>query len=416
MLYIRLLKLAIQNLTHNKGKSLLTMLGIIIGVTSVVMIISLGAGAESLVINQIQGAGTNLIGVIPGGQDEDEQCPPAAVQGIVITTLKYEDAVAISDSVNVPNVTAATPFVRGNVIATYRDDSENALITGVSHEYLQVVDAEVEEGRFFDKDEEESLSRVAVIGQTIRDDFFEPGEEVLGKRMRLKDTNFLIIGVLEKRGTQGFENQDEQILIPAPTAQKILLGIDHVGLIRAKVDDSANMETATEDITELLRERHDLDPDESSDFTIASQMDALDTLGGITGALSFFLASVAAISLIVGGIGIMNIMLVTVTERTREIGLRKSIGAKNHSIVAQFLIESALLALIGGMIGLVLGTSFSYVVSLVAIHMGYEWDFVISLDSIILALGVSMGTGVLFGWYPAKKASELNPIEALRYE
>jgi len=415
MIYLTLTKQALKNLLANKGKSLLTMLGIIIAVASVVIIISVGAGAQSLIFNQIEEAGSNLIGIIPGGTDDDEQGPPASVQGIVVTTLKYDDYEAIMNSQNVPNAVAGSPYVRGSMVTTYEGKTKNMIMTGVSHQFLSLIDADVEDGRFFTKDEEKSMARVAVLGIQARYEFFGVREDPIGKFIRMDKKNFKVIGVLEERGTRGFENQDEQIYIPALTAQKIMLGINHVGLIRIKVDSPENLAVAVEDIKALLRERHGV-PKGREDFTIANQKDALVALGGIMDALRFFLAAVAAISLLVGGVGVMNIMFVTVTERTQEIGLRKAIGARESSILQQFLFESTLLSVIGGLIGLFSGAIISYLIALVANYLGYEWAFIVSANSIILAITVSGGTGIIFGLYPARQASKLNPIEALRYE
>ena len=416
MLFYPLLKLAFRNLFANKGKSILTMLGIIIGVTSVILIISVGAGAQSLIFNQVKSAGSNLISVLPGGQDEEEQGPPAAVQGVIITTLTYDDALALKDEKNVPGVEAVSAYARGSVVATRRDISSRAVLTGVSTGFPKIIEAEVEQGRFFTEEEDLGMARVVVLGHEAWQEFFAPEENPIGEQIRLGNSNFKVIGILEKKGTVAFENQDEQIFVPVKTAQKIILGIDHVSMVRVKIADSDRVDQAVLDIESVLRERHDIKEGERDDFMVGSQEEALSALASVTDALRFFLAAVAAVSLLVGGIGIMNIMLVTVTERTREVGLRKAVGAKESSIMIQFLIESSLISLAGGMIGIVLGALISFLVSVVANHLGYNWDFIVSLASILLACSVSVCVGVIFGLYPARKAAQLDPIDALRYE
>lgn len=401
---------------HNKGKSFLTMLGMIIGVSSVILIISLGAGGQSLITNQVESVGSNLIRILPGTADEEGRGTPAILAGAVSTALKYEDARAISDSTRVPNIIAATPYVRGSSVVTFEGTSRREMITGVSHEMPIVIDAEIAEGRFFSKDDEISMSRVIVIGKEVRDNFFAPEDNPIGLTFRLDKVNFKIIGVMAERGVVGLENQDEQIYIPAPTVQKVLLGVDYVGMILAKADAPENIKQAEEDIIAVISELHKIDEGENRDFIIGNQMDALAMLGTVTGAINFFLAAIAAISLIVGGVGIMNIMLVTVTERTREVGLRKAVGAKRQSILSQFLIEAILISLIGGLIGILIGASTSFLISLIVNFYGYTWDFVVSFNSIFLATSVSATIGIIFGFYPAYQASKLDPIQALRYE
>lgn len=409
---LSLFKLAVSNLLANKGKSLLTMLGIIIGVSSVVLIISVGDGAQSLIFNQIENVGSNIIGIIPGGQDEDEQGPPAAAQGIFITTLTYEDAKAIAESI--PNIVASTPYVSGNVTASYGNESGAVVISGVSANYLNVIDAQVENGRFFTPQEEQGLARVIILGHDVADKFFGEDTDPIGETLRLGSSNYKIIGEFADANT-GLDSRNTKLFLPATTAQKITLGIKHVGQIQVKVDEAKNIDPVIEDINALLRDRHNKEKGKE-DFTVRSQAAALDALGGITDALKFFLAAIAAISLVVGGIGIMNIMLVTVTERTREIGLRKAIGATAGIIQTQFIIESAMISLVGGAIGIIIGVSFSFIIAQVAQYLEYDWDFIISPLSLILASGVSITVGIVFGFYPARKAARMDPIEALRYE
>lgn len=406
-------KLAINSLLSNKFRSFLTMLGIVIGVASIIVIISVGAGAQSLIINQIKSVGSNLIGILPGSSEEDG--PPASAMGIVITTLKYDDAKAIMKKNNVPHAVAIEANVQGIGTAAYENQSFDATFVGTTADYINVEDVEISSGRFFTEQEEHDLSRVIVLGSGAKEELFGDTDPI-NQKVKLKKETFRVIGVMEERGSSGFVNQDDYVFIPVYTAQKLLLGIDHVSFIRVKVDNSENIDSTISDVTSLLRERHDIAANDASDFTIRSQAQALEALTTITNVLKFFLASIAALSLVVGGIGIMNIMLISVSERTREIGLRKAIGAKVSHILKQFLLETVIISLLSGLIGIIIGALISTFIAIVAKYLGYDWDLVISLLSVIIAVGVSGAVGLIFGIYPARKAAQLNPIEALRYE
>ncbi len=404
-----------KRLLTNKSRSFLTMLGIIIGVGAVIIIMSLGAGAQGLILDQIKSFGTDKIGILPGQSEDDG--PPASVYGIVITTLTYDDAIAISKKNNVPNIDAVVAYSIGVENTTYKANSYSTTIKGVTHEYPEVEGGELVGGRFITEDEEKGLSRVAVLGHTVKEELFGATNPV-GKKIKIKKHIFEVIGVIEERGTVAFQNYDDQILIPIKTMQKTILGVDYVNMIRTKVDDEANIHKAQEDIILTLRDQHDIDDQtgESDDFTVRNSADALDIISTITNSLKFFLAAMAALSLLVGGIGIMNIMLMSVKERTREIGLRKAVGANNSNIITQFLLETVAMTTIGGAFGVILGISISYIASLVIQQLGYSWTFSVSLSSIILSLMVASITGLVFGIYPASKASKLSPVEALRYE
>lgn len=389
------------------------MLGIIIGVAAVIVIMALGAGAQSLIVGQIETLGTNKIGIMPG--KADDVGPPASAMGIVITTLTFEDIRAISEKI--PNVTGAVAFVSDIGAVSWQSHSYDTNIKGVNVEYLEVEDVKIEEGRFFSKGEETDLSRVVVLGHTVKKELF--GEtSPIGKKIKIKKNIFEVIGTTRERGTVAFQNYDDQVLVPIKTMQKIISGINYINLARIEVDHEDNIYAAVGEIELLLRERHDIDDPsgDSDDFTVRNSADAMEMITMITDALKYFLAAMASLSLVVGGIGIMNIMLVRVTERTREIGLRKAVGASNTNIIIQFLIETITITTIGGLIGITLGVLISLLITLVIKNLGYDWEFSVSLFSIILAIGVSAGIGLVFGIYPARRASKLSPVEALRYE
>lgn len=389
------------------------MLGIIIGVAAVIIIISVGGGAQSLILSQVKSLGTNLIGVLPGKSEESG--PPASIMGIVITTLTYNDALALADKKNAPNIVSVVAYAKGVATVSWRERSVDTNISGTTVGYLETENGEVEVGRFFNQEEERGLVKVAVLGSQVKEDLFGESDAV-GQKMKIKREMFEVIGVMKKRGTVAFQNYDDQIFVPIFTAQKILLGINHVSLIRAKVDAKENINQAILNVEQTLRARHNIANPDNDDFSVRSSAQALDVLTQITNALTYFLAAIAAISLIVGGIGIMNIMLIAVTERTREIGLRKAVGANNQNILNQFLIEAITITGLGGLIGVIVGISISFLIAAGAHVLGYDWDFIISPLSIILALTISFVVGLVFGLYPAAKASKLHPIEALRYE
>lgn len=409
------LKSSIKSLGANKARSFLTMLGIMIGVGAVIVIMSVGAGAQSLVLGQIKSLGTNIVGILPGNSGDDG--PPASVMGIVITTLTYDDIMALKKAKNAPNVEEVVAYSTSAATLEWGINSIEGTVSGCTTGYLDVEGGELEKGRFFTESEETSLSRVVVIGSQIKDDLF--GEsEALGQRIKIKKHSFEVIGVMKERGTVAFQNYDEKILVPIRTVQKLIAGVNHVTMARMKIDSPENIDIAIEDIRATLRERHDISDNsgKSDDFTVRSTAQALDMITMITDALTYFLAAMGALSLLVGGIGIMNIMLVNVTERTREIGLRKALGAKRINILNQFLIEAVTVTVFGGLVGMIGGILVSFVIAKVAQLLGYDWEFSVSLFSIVLAVSVSTFVGLVFGLYPANKASKLEPVEALRYE
>lgn len=403
---------SLRLIMRNRLRSFLTMLGIIIGVMSVVVIMSVGAGAQSLIVNQVNSLGSNLVGVLPGKSEEDG--PPAAAYGIVITTLKSADLDAILSQGN-EHVLAGTGYVRGADTVTSGEAEADTSFVGVHASYPDVENVTIASGRFFTLEEDNSLAKVVVLGSETAADLFDTTDPI-GRSVKIKKINFTVIGVLEERGVSGFQNQDAQIFVPINTAQKLLLGIDHVTFMRFKIDEAAYVDSSMEYMSSVLRDQHNISNPENDDFTIQSANQGLEAITGITNALKFFLAAIAAISLVVGGIGIMNIMLAAVEERTKEIGLRKALGAQEADISSQFLVETIMITLSGGVIGIILGVSISTLAATIATSLGYSWDLVISPWSIILGCAVSLSIGLLFGLGPAKRAAKLNPIEALRYE
>lgn len=401
------------SLLRNKMRSFLTMLGIVIGVSAVIIIMSVGAGAQSFILSNLKSLGTNLVGVIPGHSEEEGF---SAMMGYSVRTLKYEDVLALRNKKRVPNLVAVTGYSKGSGTVVWESNSYDTNLNGVMASYPDVEGGIVEKGRFLNEEEEKNFSRVAVLGSVVKKELF--GEsDAIGKKIKVKDQSFEVIGIMEERGTIAMQDYDDQIFLPIKTTQK-LLGVNHIGLIRGKVDYEQNINKTIEDIESTLREQHDIRDTSgvNDDFTVRSAEQMLEIIKTITDSLKYFLAMMAAISLLVGGIGIMNIMLISVTERTREIGLRKAIGANNKDILSQFLFESITMTLIGGILGIIIGAIISFLISIIINYMNYDWEFVVSLPSIFAGIFVSAFVGIMFGIYPAKKASKLDPVQALKYE
>ena len=415
MRFIDPIKISYKNLLAAKLRSFLTILGIIIGVASVILIMAIGQSAQALILDQVSGIGSNLIGVIPGASDE--KGPPAAALGIIVKTLKYSDLEAIRNGKNVPEIEEAAGYVMGTEEASYGGNSQAVSYTGTTASYVKVENTEVLEGRFFTKDEESNMARVAVVGKNIVKDLFE-GADPLGKTFRYKEQSFTVIGVFKEKGSGGFGSSsvDDSIFLPLMTAQKLMLGVDHLGYIRAKAKNSDLIPYAMANIKATLRERHGIDNPSDDDFSVRDQAQAVQMITKITNVLRYFLLAIGTISLIVGGVGIMNTMLIVVNQRIREVGLRKSLGARTADILNQFLVESAAISLAGGIIGIIIGVILSVLAAVIMQKLGYVWPLLISWQSILVATSVSIVIGVVFGLYPARKASRISPMEALRYE
>jgi putative ABC transport system permease protein len=413
------LRVALGSLVSNKMRSVLTMLGIIIGVGAVIALMSIGRGAQAVITNQIRGMGTNLLFITPGAARDSGA---RQAQGSA-PTLTYEDAVALGELGAVPEIAAVAPEMSssGQVIAGA--NNVNTRITGMTAEYEDVRNFHAASGTFITKQSVDSKSSVAVLGSNVANSLF-PEQDPLDQSIDIsfgdRRLRFRVVGVLESKGSQAMGNQDDLIFIPLTTlqskvfARRTARGGHNVSTINVQVtsEDPAVMAAAVQNIGNLLRERHHATQD---DFTIQSQDDMLATANQITGVMTMLLGSIAGISLVVGGIGIMNIMLVSVTERTREIGIRKAVGAKRGDILVQFLVESVVVSALGGIIGILIGVGLSQLISGIDLG-GQKMQTVVEPSSILLAFGVSSAIGVFFGIYPANRAASLNPIEALRYE
>lgn len=391
----------------NKMRTGLAMLGIVIGIGSVIALVSLGQASQKSVTNQIESIGSNLLTVSPGSQSS------GGVRGAMGggTTLTNADAEAIASSSQVTAVKKVAPQATSRLQIVAGTNNTNTQVIGTTPEYADVRKIELETGTFITDRDVQSMSKIAILGPQVVSDLFGGDTSVVGKTIRVGTTSLRVAGVTVSKGGTGFSNQDDIIYVPLTLAQKQLMGITYLSSIALEAKSADVMTQAQNEVGYLLLSRHKLSSPSEADFTVMSQSDILSTATQMTSIFTALLGGIAAISLLVGGIGIMNIMLVTVTERTREIGLRKALGAYRKVIITQFLIESVVLTVVGGAIGMILGIGCSYIItSLLSL------PFTISVSSISLALGVSGGTGILFGWYPAKKAAQLQPIEALRYE
>lgn len=395
------------SLSANKVRSFLTVLGIVIGIGSVIAMVAVGQGASTNIQTSIESTGSNLVTVYPGApRGAGTQVSAGRGQG---QSLTRADAEAIKNSVTLAKATS--PEVSRRYQVTAKGLNTNTSIIGTVSDYLTVHNVQVDEGSFISSQNVDSSNKVAVLGPSARDDLFGEGASAVGQTIKINKIEFKVIGVTVSKGGSGFNNPDDTIFIPITTAQRFLAGGDYVSSIGIAAVDFNSMSVLKEEITNLLLGRHKISDFTLADFTVLTQADILATASTITNTLTYLLASIAGISLLVGGIGIMNMMLTTVTERTREIGLRKAIGADKNDISLQFLLEAVTLTFTGGVLGVVLGWLLSLVITKFAGIASH-----ISLSAIGLAFGVSALIGIVFGYYPARRAAKLNPIDALRYE
>ena len=391
------------------------MLGIVIGIASVIILMSSGQSAQNVILNQVQSVGSNLVFIIPGGSSNGRLSSPAASQGIIITTLNDRDVTALKRE---PSVSDVVPEVRGQGDVVYGDNNVTESFEGTTANYFPVRNMTFSKGYGFTQNDVDSANHVAVLGNTLATTLFGANVDPIGKMIRLKNVTFRVTGVLVPKGTGvGGVDMDNLVLIPSTVAQQELLGITYYNDLTIEANPAYDLTFVKSRITFVLEHDHGITNSAKDDFTIETQADILSILGSITSILTLFLAAVASISLVVGGIGIMNIMLVSVTERTREIGLRKAVGATDRDILQQFLIESVLLCFFGGIIGILLGgIVVTGIYFLVTGLTTVAWTFAFPASAVILSIVVSTIAGLAFGVYPARQAARKNPIDALRYE
>jgi len=407
------LKTAFNGLRANKSRSALTILGIVIGITAIMMVMSLGQGAQDLILGQIQGMGSRTLSVEPGKRPEGMMDAMA----MMTDSLKAKDLDVIKNKGNIPHAGRIMPVVFGSETMTFENEATKPTIFGATDFFAEIYDVDIAQGRLMTDEEVRSFADVVVIGSKMQEDLFGVNGEALNKKVKIKGRNFRVIGILAKKGQSAMVNFDKAAIIPYTTAQQYIFGIKYFNAIVVQADSEETVEETVNDLKIAIRNSHGIDPGEEDDFRVETQADAIAIVSTITNVLTLFLAAVAAISLIVGGVGIMNIMLVSVTERTREIGLRKALGATSKNILLQFLLESVGLTATGGIIGIALGVSLSLLVSFVINKFaGLAWGYNFPISAAALGLGVSALIGLIFGIYPARQAAKKSPMEALRYE
>jgi len=406
MNYINLFRIAIRALIRNKLRAFLTMLGIIIGVASVIAMLAIGEGSKQKIRGQISSMGSNMVMVMPNMQRRGG----VSLGSSGSMALKFTDVLALRNEATA--LSAVSPEVTASGQVIYSNQNTQTTIYGVSEEYLGIKKLEILSGRFFNTNEIKDMSKVCILGQTVVTNLFGAGADPIGLSIRIKNLPFQIIGVLKDKGESGMgQDQDDLILAPYTTVQRRLAAIDYINGIYASAISEEKSPTAIAEVEEILRRTHKLKESAENDFRVMSQSELLKTITSITDIMTYLLGAIAGISLLVGGIGIMNIMFVSVTERTREIGLRMSIGGRGKDIMKQFLAESIILSILGGVMGVVLGYLLARLAgSLMSSHA------IVKTQSVVLAFIVCFIIGVFFGWYPARKAANLNPIDALRYE
>ncbi len=420
---------SLRSLRANKARTFLTVLGIVIGIASIVIVYSAGAGINSLVQGEISSFGGSdtfeteiKVPSAKSGQSGESQSAASLAQGVQVTTLTLDD---YQDILKLPNVTAGYAGIMDQELASYQGALERVTVLGETASYLDIDQSEVGYGRWYTDSEDKSLDAVTVLGSKISEKLFGD-QDPLGKYIKLRKTKFLVIGVLKPRGAVMGLDFDNIIYVPLRTLQKKVMGVNYVQYMMHQVADTSIINDTTEDARYILRQNHDLPQPNNAvqsafdtgkdDFRVVTMQESMDILETVTGAVTLLLLAIVAISLVVGGVGILNIMYVVVTERTHEIGLRKAVGARYSDIMYQFLIESVIITILGGIIGSIIGSGISYLISLGAGYAGLDWQFSIPAQAFYVAIGFSAFFGVAFGLYPARKAARMDPITALRNE
>jgi len=405
--------MAWQNFATAKLRTFLTVLGIIIGIASVVIVLSVGNSAQNVLLDQVRQIGSNKIAILPGAAADDG--PPAIAFGVVSTTLTADDIDLLRNEANFPYIESVAGYVSTTKTVSYASTNKSYEIQGASPPALSVEDLEIVNGSFYTDSDNASAKRVAVIGADVAQELFE-NETAIGKFIKIGRANYRVIGTIARRGKSFAGNFDETIYVPLLTAQRNILGINYLSFARLSVTDESRIATTEEDIRILLKARHNIPQDEEGDFSVRNIAAAIDILSKITNVMKYFLVTVASIALVVGGIGIMNMMLITLNKRVREIGLRIALGARSRDIALQFLVESVAISLMGGAVGCAIGYGVSQVVGIVATSKGLAWTVSNDLSVYGLAFGIAGIIGIVFGIYPAIKAMRVSPMEALRYE
>ncbi|OGF35841.1 hypothetical protein A2482_03625 [Candidatus Falkowbacteria bacterium RIFOXYC2_FULL_48_21] len=409
------INLAITSLRRNTGRTLLTVLGIVIGIMAVIVVLSAGQAIKGLIVGEVQNFGSNFLEIevkTPQTKQTSTENAMSMVGGSVITTLKLDDAEAVARH---PNISLYYAGIMGQKLATYESEMKKALLFGTSADFINIDTAKIAAGRFFSDAEDQSLAKVAVLGYKISNNLFHD-QYPINENIQIGKEKFKVVGTLIEKGASFGMDMDNMIFLPVQTLQKRLLGVDYVSFIIAQMIDPSQGDTTALELTDIMRQQHKIDDPNKDDFAIITMEQMLEMMDVILYGIQILLIALGSISLIVGGVGIMNIMYVSVTERTFEIGLRKSLGAKKRDILWQFLFEAIILTFSGAVIGVILGVAVAYLLYLVAANQGLKWDFSISITGLMVAFVMSTAVGLIFGLYPAKKAAGMNPIEALRRE